>query len=182
MHFPSLYSALLAVSNTHTTEGKKGSEGSLPNPPFSLIMLCCSHAFCQPVLKREKQQSATKGAPTERTVTSFHPVSCPAAAWLLCDCLDCFLGNACNRYSCSAVSAKIPGFVTQLGLLWELAIDIPLEEAVLQREAQDAQHLLAPQHYSQGRTIGVRRAQFRSAHTVNWVRFKERGGYFWSRC
>lgn len=37
MHFPSLYSVLLTVSNTHVMEGKRGSEGSQSNPPFSLI-------------------------------------------------------------------------------------------------------------------------------------------------
>lgn len=116
---------------------------------------------------------------TNRDLTS--PCELPSSSVAVVRCLDCFLGEICNR-SCSAISAKILGFVTQLDLLWELPINIPLEEAALQREAQDAQHLLAPQHHSQGRTTEVQRAQFHSAHTVNWVRFKEWGGYFWSRC
>lgn len=152
-----------------------------PSLILSLITLPVLFTRFLPVSPEKKRwQYVPKGAWAEQSVSSLQPTSCLAAVaalWLPRSLLrGCLCPTLLFSHFC-----KDPRLCYTPGLLWELAINRALEKALLQGDIQDVQQLRAPQCHSQGRTSGVQRAHFCSAQTVNWVRFKEWGGYFWSR-
>lgn len=148
-------------------KAKEAARNPNQNLPFlSSCSMCYSHTFCQSVLKKEGSLSQKEPGQNEAWV----PCS-PQTAWLRLP--RSFSRAARDRHSSLATCAKIPGFAPYLDLLWKLAINTTLEEAVLQGDVEDVQQLWAPQYDSQGRTSQVQRAPYCSAHTENWVRFKE---------
>lgn len=125
---PLLFAECIVRSIECSYHRKQKQQQENPNLILSFLSphsTCYSHTSCQSVLK--KDSSLSQKGPGQNK--AWVPCS-PRAAW---HCPDPFSGAACDKHSCSATCAKIPVFATHPDLLWELAINTTLAEAVLPR-------------------------------------------------